>query len=229
MKIKCLIVDDEPIARAIVRDYCTQLGFFEIVDECENVFDAIPHLQKNEIQLVFLDINMPQMNGLDFLKTLINPPKVILTTAYSEFALEGYDLNITDYLLKPFSLARFTRAIQRTSIPVSNESFGETSVTKLVIKYEGKVFFIEFEDILYCEAQANYTQIITQRATHLPYLPLYKVEEQLPKTSFCRIHRSFIVNKNKIKGLDGNHILLEEYRIPIGQQFKESLLQELGL
>jgi DNA-binding LytR/AlgR family response regulator len=232
MTFSCLIIDDEPIARAIVRDYCTQLGFFNIVAECENVFKAMPFLQHSSIDLLFLDINMPGMTGLDFLRTLIHPPNVILTTAYQEFALESYDLGVKDYLLKPFSLSRFTRAVQR-ALPQSMEEASLSSTpskpSKLTIKCEGKILFLDPEDLLFCEAQGNYTRIVTTEQSYLPYTPLYKIEEQLPSDFFRRIHRSFIINLSKITGIDGNHALVHEERIPIGQQFKDDFFQYWGL
>jgi DNA-binding LytR/AlgR family response regulator len=227
--IHYLIVDDEPIAHRIIEKYCDNLLHLEKKGNCYNAFEAMQFLNENEVDLVFLDINMPKLSGFDFLKTLSHPPKIIVTTAYKEFALEGYELNISDYLLKPFSFERFVKAVNKTIMSptsterrVSKKEFEDT-------KSESKSFFlkgdkkhhqIHLESILFIEAYGHYTKVYLENEMIFSHEKISSFELLLPDSSFIRTHKSFIVAKNKIKHIEGNRILINEHKIPIGQTYK---------
>jgi two-component system LytT family response regulator len=230
--IRCLIIDDESIAREIVKMYCNHFKDIEVVAECENAIQALDYLKKEKIDLLFLDINMPVISGLDFLKTLQNPPAIIITTAYQQYALDGYELNITDYLLKPFSLDRFIKAVNKvslsSSIAIPNQVQEKEIPNAFFIKADSKVYRFETDAILYCEAQGNYTKIVTQTDVVEPYISLAKVEEQLADISFVRCHRSFIVNTKFISTLENHRLHLGKYEIPIGSNYREHLFKIIG-
>ena len=243
-KIKCLITDDEPIARQIVQNYCQQLDFLEVVGECENAMETMTFLRTNAIDLLFLDINMPVLNGLSLLKTLNqHRPKVILTTAYSDYAIDAFELEVSDYLLKPFSFERFLKAIQKIQIELitlvetpdsSPISVAETpSVSShfdgIFLKIGKTIFRFSFQNILFCEAQLNYTRIVTTDQDVRIYQPLYQIEEQLPTSIFVRTHRSFVVNKNNVTKIDGNRIFMKSYEVPISSNFREDFLADIGV
>jgi len=195
---------------------------------------AVLHQQK--IDILFLDINMPVMDGVTFLKTLRNPPQVIFTTAYKEFALDAFELSACDYLLKPFSLERFIvavdKAVERLQFiaPIQVIENGENKVEDYIfIKTDGKIFKIQYQDLLYAEANGNYTKIVTSQNTLQPSMTFSSFEELLPKSLFLRIHRSFIVNKSKIDHIEGNRLFVNKTEIPIGSNYREGFLKELGL
>jgi DNA-binding LytR/AlgR family response regulator len=233
-KIKCLIVDDEPIARKIIRGYCQQLQFVEIAGECENAFEAITLVKAGGIDVIFLDINMPILDGLSFIKSLTNRPQVIFTTAYKDYAIDAFDLDVTDYLVKPFSFERFFKAIQKV---VPDGDFGTTAglttdtetTDGMFLKMGKTIFRFTFQNILFCEAQQNYTRIVSKDHEVRIYQSLSQIEEQLPPQYFIRSHRSFIVNKNHISRIDGNRIFIGEHEIAIGPQSKDEFLARLGL
>lgn len=237
--IRCLIVDDEPIARSIVETYCSHLPELSVAGSCSNALEAKAILQKEKVDILFLDINMPVIDGVSFLRTMRNPPQVIFTTAYKEFAVDAFELVACDYLLKPFSLERFivavdkavekiqgavvaTAAINPETSPSKNEDF-------LFIKTEGKIYKIQHDDLLYAEASGNNTRIVTTRQTLQPAMTFSSFEELLPKHIFLRVHRSFIINKSKISHVEGNRVFVNGAEIPIGSNYKEAFLRELGL
>jgi DNA-binding LytR/AlgR family response regulator len=230
--IHYLIVDDEPIAHRIIEKYCNNLPHLEKKGNCYNAFEAMQFLNENEVNLLFLDINMPKLSGFDFLKTISNPPKIIVTTAYKEFALEGYELNISDYLLKPFSFERFVKAVNKT---ITNTTVVQDSISKIAIaevNTESKSFFIKgdkkyhqvhLDSILFIEAYGHYTKVYLENEIVLSHGKISALEEYLPESSFIRTHKSFIVAKNKIKQIEGNRILIDKHKIPIGQTYKRNI------
>ncbi len=234
-KINCLIVDDEPIAREIIQTYCGHLPFMTVIGSCGNAFEAKAMIQKQKIDLLFLDINMPVLDGMAFLKTLKNPPQVIFTTAYKEYALDAFELSACDYLLKPFSLERFIVAVDKvveklqTPIIIAPKVEEQKVDDFIFIKTDGKIFKILYEDLLYAEANGNYTKIVTTQSTILPSMTFSSFEELLPKTLFIRLHRSFIINKAKITHIEGNRAFINNIEIPIGSNYKESFLKLLGI
>ena len=230
----CLIVDDEPIARNIIETYCTHLPYLNVVGSCGNAIEAKLVLQKENVHIVFLDINMPVMDGISFLKTMKNPPQIIFTTAYKEYAVDAFDLAACDYLLKPFSFDRFVVAIDKAVerlLPASLPQEQMISKTDefIFVKTDGKIFKILFNDLLYAEASGNYTKLVTRSQTYLPALTFSGVEELLPPSRFIRVHRSFIINKSGISHIEGNRVYVGKVEIPIGSNYKEAFLKSIGL
>jgi DNA-binding LytR/AlgR family response regulator len=234
-KWKCMIADDEPIARDIIQSYCSHLPYLEVIALCSNALEAKAVLSKEHVDILFLDINMPVMSGISFLKTLKNPPQVIFTTAYKEFAVDAFDLAACDYLLKPFSLDRFIVAVDKAVEKlqgkplVPQENIASSSEDSIFIRADGKIYKILQNDMLYAEASGNYTKIVTVSNIFLPAMTFSNAEELLPKNIFVRVHRSFIVNKNKISHIEGNRVFVNKTEIPIGSNYKEAFLKELGL
>jgi DNA-binding LytR/AlgR family response regulator len=230
----CLVVDDEPIAREIIENYCSHLQNLHVIGSCGNALEAKIILQQQKVDILFLDVNMPIMDGISFLKTLKNPPQVIFTTAYKEYAVNAFDLAACDYLLKPFSLDRFIIAVDKAieKLHGSTHPVAEVPDTKtdayIFIKTEGKIFKIQYSDLLFAEAQGNYIKITTTQNVIVPNMTFSKFEEMLPKSIFLRVHRSYIINKSKISHVEGNRIFINNIEIPIGSNFKELFLRELG-
>lgn len=233
-KFKCLIVDDEPIARQIVEIYCGHLPDMEVVASCDNALEAKYVLQKGGIDILFLDINMPVLDGISFLKTLRQPPIIIFTTAYKEYALDAFDLAACDYLLKPFSLERFLIAVDKAKERLKP---ADTAVAKVVetemeaftfIRSEGKIYKILFADLLYVEARGNQIKLVLESNMLLSTMTFSAFEALLPK-NFLRLHRSFLVNKAKISHIEGNRVFVGETAIPVGANYREGFLREIGM
>jgi len=231
----CLIVDDEPIAREIIEGYCRHLPLLHVVAACSNALEAKAEMHKQKIDILFLDINMPLLDGISFLKTLRNPPQVIFTTAYKEYALNAFDLAACDYLLKPFSLERFIVAVDKAigqlnkARPFIEQGAESKRENYLFIKADGKIYKILFNDILYAEANGNYTKIVTASNTFMPGVTFSGFEQQLPGSQFIRVHRSFIVNKSLITLIEGNRVFINKTEIPVGSNYKEQFLKSLGI
>lgn len=229
--IHCLIVDDEPIAREIIKAYCSHLPMLHIVASVGNALEAKTILQTQKVDLLFLDINMPVLNGISFLKTLKHPPQVIFTTAYKEYAVDAFDLAACDYLLKPFSLERFIVAVDKVFSPLAPN--GGNTPTKnedyLFLKADGKIYKILHDELLFAEAQGNYTKVVTTQHTLLPSMTFSSFEELLPPTLFLRVHRSFLINKARITHIEGNRVFIQSHEIPIGSSYREGFLKSLGL
>jgi DNA-binding LytR/AlgR family response regulator len=232
-KINCLIVDDEPIARDILKTYCAHLPYLDVVGAVGNALEIKAILLSQKVDILFLDINMPVIDGVTFLKTLKNPPQVIFTTAYKEYALDAFELAASDYLLKPFSLERFIIAVDKSMERLPGNSTPEATVQKaddfIFIKTDGKIYKVLFSDLIYAEASGNYTSVVLTQSTLMPAMTFTNFEKMLPKSTFVRTHRSFIVNKSKISHIEGNRIFLNQTEIPIGTNYRDNLLKELGL
>jgi DNA-binding LytR/AlgR family response regulator len=223
--IKYIIVDDETASHDNIKDYASNLSYLSFQKSCYNAFEALDYLNKHSIDLIFLDINMPKLSGLEFLKTLSNPPKIIITTAYKEFALEGYELNIDDYLLKPFNFSRFVKSVSKVSdalsikaSPIQNTETIED--TKIFIKEDKKYYQIKLKDILFLEAYGNYVKINMVDKVIVSHQTLTSFAHNLPETQFIRIHKSFIISIDKIELIEGNRIHLRNHKIPIGKMYK---------
>ena len=225
----CLIADDEPIAREIIQGYCNHLPALQVVASCANALEAKAVMQEHPVDILFLDINMPVLDGIAFLKTLKHQPQVIFTTAYKEYALNAFDLAAVDYLLKPFSLERFIVAVDKAIERLQDVVITDTSDPAIFIKSDNKIFRIQYKDILYAEANGNYTKIVTTQQTLLPGMTFTHFEQQLPAALFVRVHRSFIINKSAISHIEGNRVFVQKIEIPIGSNYKEGFLRELGL
>jgi len=229
MKIRCLIVDDEALARQVVRKYLEDLNEYEIIRECKNAIEAIDCLNNETIDLIFLDINMPKLSGLSFLKTLNNPPAVIITTAYREYALEGYELDVVDYLNKPFPFERFLKAINKAKDRINRKTKAETTIqTKestttdfIFIKADKKTHKLSFKDIIYVEALGDYIKIHTTNGTIITYMSLKKMEHILPENLFPRIHKSYIISLEKIVSIEGNMVSIGNEKITIGSSYRK--------
>ena len=233
-KINCLIVDDEPISRSIIESYCGHLPYLTIAGSCDNAMKAKIILQEQHVDLLFLDINMPVIDGISFLKTMKHPPLVIFTTAYKEFALDAFDLAATDYLLKPFSLERFIIAVDKATEKIQGSkpatiSDSADNENYFFIKADGKIYKTRFDDVLYAEASGNYTKIVTTEKSLMPAMSFTALEGLLPAGLFIRIHRSFIVNKSRIGHIEGNRVYVNNTELPIGSNYKEAFLQALGI
>jgi DNA-binding LytR/AlgR family response regulator len=227
--ITYLIIDDEYIAHDIIKGYCDLLPNMELMKHCYDALEAIEYLNNNTVDLIFLDLNMPKLKGFEFLKTLNNPPKVIVTTAYKEFALEGYELNISDYLLKPFSFERFLKAINKTvsSTTKTQHSISEkkdASLESVFFRSHKKYIQVLINDILYIEASGNYTKVITTKETITIREKISDVLETLNSTNFIQVHKSFAVSKQHIKSIEGNRVFIAEHIIPIGKIYKMNVV-----
>jgi len=230
--IRYLIIDDEYIAHDIIKGYCDLLPNLQLMKNCYNALDAIEYLNTNTVDLIFLDLNMPKLKGFEFLKTLTLQPKVIVTTAYEEFALEGYDLNVSDYLLKPFSFERFLKAINKT-INAANKATQSTldandAVSKSIfLRSNNKYIQVTIDDIQYVEAAGNYTKVITITETITIREKISDVVKLLNDIYFIQVHKSFAVSKKHIKSIEGNRIFISENSIPIGKTYKINIIQLL--
>jgi DNA-binding LytR/AlgR family response regulator len=238
VKYNCLVVDDEPIARKIIINYIKKLPMLQLAGESINALSAIEYLRtNNNIQIIFLDINMPNLSGLQLLKILQPHQPVIFTTAYSEHAVESYELNAVDYLLKPFSFERFTKAVYKAvdAIKKSQPTAATNTEEKkppFFIKSDGKNYPVPIDDILYCEAMKNYTMVRLKDGQKLmPLIPLSRLEVLLSEAGgdFIQVHRSFLISKKYITAVTPNQVSINKFEIPIGVQFKEKLFRAIGM
>lgn len=219
------IIDDEPIAHRIIEGYCKNLPMLNKIGNCFDAFEAIQFMNSNSVDLIFLDINMPKLSGFGLLKTMSQFPKVIVTSAHTEFALEGYELNISDYLLKPFSFERFLSAINK--VMDDKKSVLSTADKKnkgsFFLKGDKKTHQIHTTDILFIEAYGNYIKVFLVEEMIIGHEKISNLEVLLPSPEFLRVHKSFIVATDKIEIIEGNRIIIKEYFIPIGQSYKHNL------
>lgn len=233
MKTLCLIIDDEPLARQLIHEHVNKVPGFEVAGECSSAMEAMAFLRAKHVDLIFLDIQMPQITGLDFLRTLTKRPKVIITSAYREYAIDGFDLDVVDYLLKPITFERFFKAISRfcqiSEVPVvQNDNTNNPSSDLFVYVKENKRFVkITFSDIVYIEGFSEYIKIYTQDKRVITKLSLAWMEEQLPDDEFLRIHKSYIVALNRIEAFTANSIEVANKELPIGRSFKNSVARVL--
>lgn len=223
--IRCLIVEDEPIARDVLRKYIEDTPGIVLAGECVDAIEALSFLEDNRVELLFLDIQMPKLSGISFLKSNKQPVEVILTTAYSEFALESYELDVIDYLLKPFSFERFLKAVQKAKNALQQNSVENNVIS---IKANGKLYRINVEDIQYAESKGDYVTLITIENKLTYYGTLKALQEQIGSKSILRVHKSFVVNLDKIDFIEGNNICLNKKSIPIGNAFKELFLNQFN-
>jgi DNA-binding LytR/AlgR family response regulator len=231
--IKYLIIDDEHIAHDIIKGYCDILPNMELMKHCYDAIEALEYLNKNTVDLIFLDLNMPKLKGFDFLKTLASPPSVIVTSAYSEFALAGYELNVVDYLLKPFSFERFLKAVnkiegsKKTSTPSSSsfsssESNDETS-KRIFLRQNNSNIQVAINTVLYIEASGNYTKVITTSETVTIREKISDMLGTLASDDFIQVHKSFAIAKKHIKSIEGNRIYIGDDTVPIGKLYKANV------
>lgn len=232
--IRCLVVDDEPPAREIIRRYIEQVSSLQLTGECGNAIQAFSFLQQQPVDLLFLDIRMPQLNGNDFLKTLRNPPKVIFTTAYSEYAVEGYELDAVDYLLKPVPFDRFLKAVNKayqltaakTELPMATDEGRNDSF--VYFRADRKMVKVMLDDILYIESMKDYIKVITKTGTIITKQSISSVEAMLPEKKFIRTHRSFIVSLDKIKSFTSELIDIAVTEVPVGKIYRNAVMKVLS-
>jgi DNA-binding LytR/AlgR family response regulator len=229
MKLNCLIIDDEPVARSGMEEYVNEVDFLNLIGKCENPLKAASYLNDHKIDLLLLDIHMPKLSGIEFLKTLKDPPMAIFTTAYSEYALEGYSLDIIDYLMKPVSFDRFLRAVQKASdFYALKHKAKAVDQEYFFIKCDSKYERINFSELLFIESLQNYVVIHTGERKYITYLTLSAVEEQLPQQQFMKIHKSYLIALNKVKAIEGNEVVLQNnHHIPISRALKDEVMNRI--
>jgi len=229
----CIIVEDESIAAELLQDYVKQVPFLNLKGVCIDAIYALEVLKKESIDLVFLDINLPKLKGLDFIRTLKNPPKIIITSAYHEYALQGYELNVVDYLLKPIEFSRFLMAVNKvkTERPEVVPSKADQLIDRdhLFFNVSKKLVKIYLDEILMIESLREYIRITTQSKTILTKIQISEVESLLPPHEFIRIHRSFIVAKRKIESFSSSEVEIHNKQIPIGRHYKDQVLAQFKL
>jgi len=232
MTIRCLIIDDEPLARKGLKEYIQDADFLELAGEFDNPLKAAGIMMSERIDLIFLDIQMPKMTGMEFMKSLSHPPMVIFTTAYPQYAVEGFELNAIDYLLKPFSFERFWKSVLKAR---SLKETAEKTVSPATaaepdyffIKSDGKLVKIFYDEILFIEALQNYVAVHTVSGKYITYLTFRSIEEHLPASRFIRTHKSYIVSAAKVESIEGNDIRIGQHQIPISRTEREAVLQQL--
>lgn len=232
MTLSCIIVDDEPLARDILEKYIMDCPMLDLHASCNSAFEAIEVLDKGGIQLVFLDINMPKLSGISMIRTLEDPPEIIFTTAYPEYAVEGFELDAVDYLVKPFSFERFMKSVNKASkrYEMQLKKAGDTSVEDpsfLTIKADGKIYRLQMTEIVLLEALGDYVKIHTGSGVITTHDTLKNLGRLLHEDQFMRVHRSYIIALDKIRFLEGNRLRIGEQDIPLGLSYRDHLIQYL--
>ncbi|HEY0680064.1 MAG TPA: LytTR family DNA-binding domain-containing protein [Chitinophagaceae bacterium] len=227
MKIRCIITDDEPMARKGLQGYIERIDFMELVAVCENAVELNTVLKDQPADLVFLDIEMPYMTGIDWLRNLSAPPRVIFTTAYDQYALQGFELEVLDYLLKPISFERFLKAANKAYDHFKMSEAGNQQPDHLFVKENSKLEKIRFDDILFIEAMENYIGIYTTSKKIITHSTLKAMQEKLPLQRFIQPHKSYIVAIDKINSIEGNVINIQQYQVPISKYQKEEILEKI--
>jgi len=236
-KTKCIIVDDEPLAIEVVENHLSKFEDFEVVETCNNAIAAFEIIRKKNIDLIFLDIQMPKITGVDFLKSLKNPPKVIFTTAYRDYAIDAYELDVVDYLLKPISFERFLKAVNKfyevsgrdITIFNSHENITSCADPYTYIKADKKMYKVYLKDIIFIEALKDYAKIICEKKSLITKYPISAFEEKLPSDQFIRIHRSYIVSIAKIEAFNSTEIDIANRQLSIGRSYKNQVLKILNI
>lgn len=226
MNINCIITDDEPVARKGLKGYVESVDFLTLVGECENAIRLNTLLKTQPVDLLFLDIEMPRLSGIDFLKGLSNPPKVILTTAYERYALEGYELDVVDYLLKPISFDRFVKAVNKVHDLFEKEGKADDK-NFIFVKNNKQYKKVVFDDILYIQGLDNYLVIHTVDSNEIVHSTMKNIMGSLPAGAFIQVHRSFIVNMKHIRSIDGNQLVLGKDKIPVARGQREDVFRTI--
>ncbi len=232
MKIDCIIVDDEPVARKLLEEYIGDIDFLQLVGKAEHPLKAHSLLNAQHVDLMFLDVNMPKMNGINFLRNSTSLPLTIMTTAYAEYAIEGFELDVLDYLVKPFSFERFFKACNKAKEYIelqqrSNVSTPQPTPNFFFVKCDGRIEKILYDELVYVEAMLNYVVLHTDTRKLIVYLTIKGIMEQLPPEIFLKIHKSTIVNINKIKSIEGNEINMGKAKVVISQTLQDGIMKEI--
>ena len=221
MKIKCIITDDEPIARKGLKSYIEKIDFLSLVGECEDAIQLNTALKTLQPDLVFLDIEMPEITGIDLLSSLVDPPKIVIVSAYEQYALKGYELNVADYLLKPVSFERFLKSANKIHELIEKEQ--KTESDYIFVKSDKQLKKIFLKEILLIESMENYVVIYTEKSKEVVYNTLKQIQQSLPCEIFLQVHRSYIVNINHIKAIEGNQLNIDGHKIPIARLLREKV------
>jgi len=226
--IQCAIIEDEPLAQNILKKYIEDHPALELKAVCNNAEEAQKVLLRRDIELLFLDINLPKLSGISFLKTLPHQPLVIFTTAYPEYAVEGFELDAIDYLLKPFSFERFLKAANKAVQQLNKKDIGDQAALSFIfLKADKKVHKVNLDDILYIEAAGDYIKVITESGQYIVNDTLKSLQDELPPVQFIRVHKSYIISRSKIKFFEGNYVKVGDADIPIGNSYKEEISTRL--
>ncbi|NII24732.1 response regulator transcription factor [Pseudoflavitalea sp. X16] len=227
---RCLVVEDEPLAQNVLKKYIGEHPLLELAAVCSDAVEAQQWLARQQAAIVFLDINLPRLSGISFLKSLSRPPLVIFTTAYPEFAAEGFELDAIDYLVKPFSFERFLKAVNKALEKLERKESGSAlAATSIFIKADKKVYKVNLADILYIEALDDYVKVVTTQGHYLVHDTLKSLQEELPAEQFMRVHKSYIIASNKIVFIEGNYVKIGEKDIPIGASYREAVFARLKI
>jgi len=230
MNLKCIIIEDELPAQRVLKKYIADVPYLDLAGTFKSPVEAMETLQSETIDILFLDINLPKISGLNFLRSLQNPPRVIITTAYPDYAHEGFELNVVDYLLKPFSFDRFLKALSKIPSSQSNANASQSHQVEtrfVFVKVDKALHKVAFDDILYIESDKDYVNIVKTDNSLMLLQTLKYWEELLPKNEFARVHKSFIVNISKIKKIVGNQIDIGDRYLPIGRSYKQDFLDKI--
>ena len=231
MKVRCILVDDEPLSREIIEKYIQDMPKLELVKKCSNAFEAAEALQNHDIQLIFLDINMPKLSGISFVKSLPQPPEIIFITAYPEFAVEGFEVEAVDYILKPFSMERFMKAVNKALRKITSQQAGQYPLQEhayLIVKSDKRMHKIDYHDILYFNSIGDYVKVFTKNKVLITHDTLKSIEVHLPEQHFARIHKSFIIAIKAIQYIEGNQVKVAHDLLPIGLTYKDKLIDLLN-
>ncbi len=227
MRLRCVITDDEPMARKGLQGYLEKVDFLELVAVCEDAIQLGNVLKEQQVDLIFLDIEMPYLSGIELLSGLTNPPRVIIVSAYEKYALKGFELEVDDYLLKPVSFERFLKAVNRVYDWFVREKAGEIQSESIFVKTTQKYEKVDFADILFVEALDNYVAIQTAGKKYITHGTLSTFIKRLPQNIFVRIHRSFVININKVTSLEGNLVGIGSYKLPISKGYRKEVKEIL--
>ena len=231
MKLKCLIIDDEPIARKGLEEHVQEIEFLDCIASCENALKASTFLNERKIDLLYLDIHMPKVTGIDFLKSLKNPPLTILTTAYSDYALEGYTLDVIDYLVKPITFERFLKASQKAmeffQLKTNAANHSSSGADYFFVRCDRKFEKVFFRDVSYVEGLQNYAVIHLHDRKLITYITLTSLENQLPKDEFLKVHKSFLISIPHVKAIEGDELIIDDARIPISRNLREQVTRQI--
>jgi DNA-binding LytR/AlgR family response regulator len=232
MTIQCLVIDDEPVARKGIAGYVNQTPFLALAGICKSAIEANDFLHKEKVDLLFLDIQMPDLTGIEFVRSLENPPAVVFTTAFRDYAIEGFELNALDYLVKPISFQRFLKAANKSLAFFEMQRQAPSKPASIdqdyfFIKSDGQFIKIMLDDVLYFESEKDYVFIYTEQKRYLTLLSLKQLEKDLPANKFLRVHRSFLVSLAKIDLFDGSQLVIKDKRIPVSRSFQETIYNTL--
>ena len=231
MKLKCIIIDDEPVARKVLQEFVEEIDYLELTGQAENPLKSMTLLNENDIDVIFLDINMPKINGIDFVKSSKTTASIIMTTAYPEYAAEAYGLDVLDYLVKPIAFDRFLRACNKAKEIRELKKIKQVKPNKtndhFFIKCNNQIEKVFYEELIYAEAMLNYVMLFTNSKKMIVYVTIKSLEEQLPADMFMKVHKSFIVNLSKIRSIEGNILDIGNEKITISQNLKDKVISEV--